>query len=550
MNDLDLRSALRSAASPGASPPDLHAVRRRARVLRTWRTIAGAVAVLVAIGAIAWPLHELGSLGKGPIPGNEPSPAAITFAPLDGWHTATSIATAAPSMPASTAATMANVPLPETSEGYPPGLDNAFLDALPPTGIAMVAQQLLFTRNPIPRGSDYRPATLPLDLSDGTRLTGGAEGLARTDLTRIWFSVLVDGRPVLALVYLGTDHPDPAMLRQAQQALDQLRVAPAPAPTDAIDQFGIAMPVPVGWHALLYTGDPTLMVATMPIDTLYWDSTRRAALGPDDTTIVLDESDALVELQGWAPLEGSLSIGDNERCDGCEVLDGGSAPAFGHVLYQRTFTTGGRAFSLYVEFGATPTAAQLDEVNALLAGITIEPLADPTYTPAPGATRVGPIYDGEDVPEVAADDAARSLSDAYTHVEMRAPDGWTGQTNPVSGLEQPMSALAAGSWNFTPGGYCGPINALRELPTDGALVWVDWYRGDPPADLRFTPKPQTIDVTAAPTDPSPCFGGANPSVFRWSIGGRAFVVHVALGPDATAETIAQVGDALASIAGR
>jgi hypothetical protein len=548
MNDLDLRTALRTASSLGAAKPNIDAVKHRARVLRTWRAIVGAATAIIAIAAIAWPLHELQHLGEGPTPGGQQQQTVIEFAPLEGWHTqsATAAAEASFSEPTTTA-TMANVLLPEASAGYSPGLDNGFVEKLPPTGIAMAAQQLLFTRNPIPPGSGYAPASLPLDLSEGSRSTGPWEGLSRTDLLQIHLSVLVEGRPILVNVVFGTDHPDTAMVREAQTALDQLRVTPAQAPTDAIDQFGISMPVPNGWHALLYAGDPTLIVANNPIDSLSWEPTQRG-FSPDEVTMMLDESDALVELQGWAPLEGPLTIGDGERCDGCEMLDGGSPPPAGHVLYQRTFTTGGRAFSLYVEFGGVPTAGQLDDVNALLARITIEPLAEQTYTPAPGATRVGPIYDGEDVPEVAASDGNRLL--AWGYIGMHVPDGWTGQDYPVAGLEEPMSLLAIGSWNFTPGGYCGPINALRELPADGALVWVDGYGANPPTDLRFLPKPQSVDVTTAPTDPSPCFGGADPHVFRWWIDGRSYVVHVALGGDASAATIAQTQEAVASIEGR
>jgi hypothetical protein len=160
---------------------------------------------------------------------------------------------------------------------------------------------------------------------------------------------------------------------------------------------------------------------------------------------------------------------------------------------------------------------------------------------------VGPIYEGEDDPEVSASDTDRTLRWAYEHATMKLPDGWTGQSYPVAGLERPISLLAGGSWNFMPGGYCGPINALRELPADGAFVWMDGYGSLPPGGVTFEPQPTTVDLTGAETDPSPCFAGANPYVFRWRIGDRYVVAHAALGPNASASTIADVETTLASI---
>jgi hypothetical protein len=546
MNDVELLRRIRMATDgvPDAAA-DLAAVHRRARSLRRRRTVGMFVAAAIGVAAIAWPLQQLGHLGQGAVPAS-PTDTPVEFASLDGWHTATASAAALPNAPAATAAVIANVPLAVTAEEFPPGVDNAFLDGLPSDGIAIVAQQLLSTRNPIPAHSGYTPATLPLNLSAGSRSTGGWEGLARSDMTQFHLSVLVDGRPVQVSAYLGTDEPDDAMLREVQLALDQLTVDPADAPTEAIDQFGISMPVPDGWYALLYAGDPTLIVSTQPLESLYWERTRRS-LGTNDVTIELDESDALVELQGWAPLQDPLAVGDAERCDGCEALDDGAPPPDGHVLYERTFTTGGRAFTLLVEFGAEPSPAQIERVNGVLAGIAIQPAANPEYTPAPGTTRVGPIYDGDDVPAVRAGDANRTLHWDYEDATMQLPDGWTGRTYPVAGLERPMSLLAAGSWYFTPGGYCGPINALAELPSDGALVWVDGFGRQPPRQEVFTDKPARIDLSTARTDPSPCFAGADPYVFRWLVDGRAYVVHIAIGPGATPSTIAAATGTASSV---
>jgi hypothetical protein len=472
----------------------------------------------------------------------------LAFAPLDGWTTTAGSSPAfTPYSERAIAAATSNVTLPpvDPDSVYPPGLTNNQIDALPADGVAIGAEQLLFTRNPIP-SVDYPALSLPLDLRGAKSWTGGGEGLTREDLTRYSFSGSVNGRPIIVQAWFGTADPSSELIHQAQRAIDQLVVVPTPEPTDQIDQFGISMAVSSGWHALLYQGDPTLIVSTQPVSALYWDTSRKT-LGPTDITLTLDQSDALVEVEGWAPLDGSLTIGPYERCDGCEALDDGAPPKTGHVLYERTFTTGGRAFTLLVEFGSEPTQAQIDSVNALLSTLTLQALPNPTETPAPGTTRVGPIYDGEDRPEVTADQQDRQLTWVYEHAKMTLPAGWTGQSLPVAGLERPISLLASGSWDFTPGGYCGPINALRELPADGALVWFDGYGSNPPDGTSFTPQPSSVSLSGAETDPSPCFGGSTPYVFRWAIGDRYVVAHAAIGPNASASTIADVEITLATI---
>ena len=472
----------------------------------------------------------------------------VAFAPLDGWTSTLGSSPAfTPYSAPAIAAVTSNVTLASVDPGsvYPPGLTNDQIDALPTNGIAIEAEQILSTRNAVP-ATDYPVRDLPLDLNDAKSWTGGGEGLTRTDITQYSIRSSVNGRPIIVQAYLGTADPSPELVRQAQHALDQLVVVPTPDPTEQIDQFGISMTVPDGWHALLYGGDPTLIVSTQPITALYWDESRKT-LGASDITLTLDESDASVEVSGWGPLDGPLTIGPYERCDGCEALDDGAPPKAGHVLYEHTFTTGGRAFTLLVEFGSEPTQAQIDSVNALLSTLTIQPLPNPTETPAPGTTRVGPIYDGEDKPEVTSDQQDRQLTWVYQHAKMTLPTGWTGQSYPVAGLERPISLLAAGSWDFTPGGYCGPINALRELPSDGALIWFDGYGSNPPDGTTFEPRPSSVDLSGAETDPSTCFGGLTPFVFRWSIGTKDVVAHAALGPNASPSTIADTEAALESI---
>ena len=552
MIDTELRERLRHTTSPPAPAPDLLQVERRARTLRWRRAAAAAVSASVATAAIAIPLSSLQHLGEGP--GSTPNAGAsspVSFAPLDGWTTSTSAAPAfSPFGDPAAAATITNVslPPPDSASLYPPGLTNDQLEKLPADGIAIVAQQLLFTRNAIPPGSGYRSATLPLDLAGARVANGPFEGLGRDDVTSYTLDATVNGRPIIAQAWFGTSDPSDDLIRRAQRALDQLVVVPAAAPTDGIDDVGVSMSLPGGWTGILYSygdGIATLVASTSTVD-LDMERTR-ASLGPDDASLVMQESAALVELQGWAPLQGPVSIDTSNLCDGCEMLEDGQPPPAGHVLSETTYTTGGRAFDLFVEFGSPPTQTRIDAVNAVLGTLSFQSIVDASYTPAPGTTRVGLIYDGEDTPEVTATDADRTLTSAYEHASMILPAGWTGQTYPVAGLERPISLLAAGSWNFTPGGYCGPINALREMPGDGALVWVDGYGAHAPDGTTFVPKPSSVDLSSAETDPSACFGGATPYVFRWSIGDRFVVAHAAIGADASPRTIAATEAALESL---
>jgi hypothetical protein len=551
MNDTELRDRLRTLTGSSIGTTDLKRVERRARTLRLRRGVATAIAAGLGLAAIAVPLSGLDRLGEGvPLASPSTTEPPIRFDPLDGWNTAVMSSPMFDPYTSATAAVISNVPLtPDPDSIYPPGLSNRQLDQLPADGIAIDAEQVLFTRNPIPVGSGYQPLTLPLALSDADVSHGGGEGLARQDLTSYYQNGLVNGRPIVVHAWFGTAHPGVELVRQAQAALEQLVVLPAAPPTAALNDVGVSMQLPGGWDGLLYSygdGDANLVASTTGPVGFDWERPR-AALGPSDIAIVMQESPALVEIEGWAPLQGPLAIGPYNLCDGCELLDDGRPPESGHVLYLDTFTTGGRAFAVYVEFGSAPVQADLDRANAVLGTLVFEPLANPTSTPSPGTTRVGPIYDGEDAPEVTATDADRTLTSAYEHASMILSAGWTGQVYPVAGLERPISLLAAGSWNFTPGGYCGPINALREMPDDGALVWVDGYGAHAPDGVTFGSKPSSVDLSTAETDPSPCFGGATPYVFRWSIGDRFLVAHAAIGADASAQTIAHAEATLASI---
>jgi hypothetical protein len=103
-----------------------------------------------------------------------------------------------------------------------------------------------------------------------------------------------------------------------------------------------------------------------------------------------------------------------------------------------------------------------------------------------------------------------------------------------------------GTWDFPEGGACGPEPALQALPADGAFVWVDEYAdpGNRP-DFEAGGPPRTIDLQTPPARWE-CAASAPSRMYLFSDAGRYFELHVALGPDATAATIGQAEQLMAS----
>ena len=546
-DDTRLEDRLRRASETPVPSPRLEPVARRARTLRARRGAATVAAVVLVVAALAVPLSGLRQLGEGPLPGETPpGPTAINFRPASGW-TVVMPSGDYPSLPG---AMTSNVPLPP-SHGSIGLLSNGQLNALPADGVAVIADQWVDTRNPLPTTGRFRELRLPLQLEDAnSRGHGPLEGLDRDDITVYYFQGQAHGRAIAAQVWIGTRHPSGATLRAADEALARLVVRPAPPPTTALDQFGIAMTLPAGWDGLLYAGSPSLVATNAPTANLYVSSAVRRSLRPGQAAIVLEESNATADLQGWAPAELPITIGPDNRCDGCEVLDGGAPPEPGHVLYRRTFNHAGRGFDLYVEFGSEPTRTELDAANAVLGTLLLDPLPDPRFTPAPDSPLVGTLQEGVAGAPVSIAPPATHLIEPYAHASITLPTGWFGGQFPVLDMSQPTSVFGAGTWAFPAGGYCAPLPALRALPDDGALLWIDGYAsgyGYPmPSATDFDPWPAAFLVDTGPGVATPCTGGLPVHEYRWSMNGKLFRVSVALGPHATTTTKTQVERAIDS----
>jgi hypothetical protein len=270
-------------------------------------------------------------------------------------------------------------------------------------------------------------------------------------------------------------------------------------------------------------------------------------MGAQDVAILLQGGGALQDLR-WPEIDGPPQIGPENLCVGCEMFDGGRPPAAGHALYHDTFTTRGRAFDLYVEFGSGPTEQQLADVNGVLRTLQFSPDPNPAQTP-PGGTAVGSLYDGAK-PAVLADDVDRTLTWSYAHGRsLSVPEGWTGWTYLVSDPSDPINLFALGSWNVPQGGYCAPLMALQQLPSDGALIWIDRYESSPPIDVNAVPWPSAPQVGPG-TEPAPaptnCTAGVPVQSFAWAFDGRTYSVHAAFGPNVTEASVQAAEAALAS----
>ena len=471
----------------------------------------------------------------------------IAFQPAKGWYDQAVTPTNGGAAFDLHSAWTSNVELaPYPGTYLPAGPTNDDIAHLPPDGVIVSVEQSISTRNPLPTTADYQPLALPLDLADARLVRGGWEGMTATNVSQLYLRGVVNGHPVIIQAFFRTTDPTKDLINQAQIGINRLVVVPAPPPTSALDDFGISMQLPDGWHGWLYAGDPTLVATTSRPANPFYAPQVGQNMGASDTTIVLDESTALQDLR-WPAIDGPPQIGPDNLCDGCEVMDDGKPPAPGHVLYRDTFTSGDRAFDLYVEFGSAPTLQQLLDANAILQTLQIAPNPNPQQAP-PGGTAVGTLPGGR--PTVGANDANRMLSWTYgEHASMSVPAGWTGWTNLVTDSGEPLNLFALGSWNVPEGAYCAPFTALQQLPSDGVLVWIDSYHSDPPPGVQVVPWPQAPQVgpgtepAAAPTD---CTGGVPVQSFTWSLSGQTYSVHAAFGPAVTQANIQATEQALAT----
>jgi hypothetical protein len=135
----------------------------------------------------------------------------------------------------------------------------------------------------------------------------------------------------------------------------------------------------------------------------------------------------------------------------------------------------------------------------------------------------------------ASPSAARTSTGAA--ISLTPPPGWRLITHDITALSWPVERLLVTSYRARRGGNCAPDRAERELPAGGALVYLLEYRARIGAPLTkvngraFPPRPAHFSLERRALGNYECW--RVPSyLIRFRDAGRAFQVHVALGPRA------------------
>jgi hypothetical protein len=524
-NLLELRARISRSVTP--SPELADRVFRRARVRRVLTALSGLV-VAVAVGAASFALAgvlDAGTPGPaGPRPEEGSTSSSLNFEPALGWHVRTTDPGKVGDLEAQ--AWASNVPFPPGEEpiggptDYPANVPDKTEEALPPDGILLVANFVVQTRNPLPSVPNAPERTLPLAIEEEphTSFEGQDPDRAQTVLDGI-----VEGRYLSVRVVFGTSEPGADLIGEAEEELGRLAVAPAPATTEAIDDFGIRMDLPEAWHGFLFSwggSEPILQAGTKPVTDLYHASARRD-LDTDDVLILLAEN--YTYLADYEPIALPVAIRTEDLCPTCEILDDGTSPHVDHALFYRSFSVDRRPFDLYVEFGtAEPGDDQLARVNEVLATLRIAP---PDAPP----------------PEMPLEVAPRAP------ISVDVPAGWVGKDDPVPSSRPPRVVAAYGTWDFDTGGDCGPERALQDLPADGALVWFVEHADPDNAGDYIELMPQfSIDLQTPPARWR-CASEAPSRMYPFRVGGRYFDVHLALGLEATDATVREAEELIKSL---
>jgi hypothetical protein len=527
----DLLTRAQAAVERTSTPePDLGMVSRRARTLRIRRAAAVvAVSALIVLGTLG-PLAALWGLGgdsgrpadESPPPEDAP---ILDFEPAPGWHVLTTEPSVAGVL--GVQAWASNVPFVEGEEptgpadSFPQCCPDESEDALPPDGIIITAHYAVDTRNPLPTSDSFPERTLPLTIDGHPSVQYEGQD---PDRALAIVNAMVNGRYLSVQVVFGTGDPSAELVREAEEELGRLIVAPAPVTTTAFDDFGLRMDVPDEWHGILFSWGalPVLHAATVPVVDLYDGTSARRELGPNDLFLVLSQNDAYAARYEEVSLP--IQIRPEDACPTCEILDNGTSPPPGHSLFYRSFAFAGRQFDLFVEFGTpSPSAEQVARLNAVLGTLQIDP--PQTWPP--------PVESPAPVPDVA--------------VSVDVPSGWVEKDEPVPGTTGLRVVAAYGTWDFPTGGGCGPEPALADLPSDGALVWLVEYANPGNAGDFIGLSPLfSIDLQEPPARWE-CAAAAPSRMYLFRDGGRFFAVHVALGLEATATTAQQANGLITSL---
>jgi hypothetical protein len=130
-------------------------------------------------------------------------------------------------------------------------------------------------------------------------------------------------------------------------------------------------------------------------------------------------------------------------------------------------------------------------------------------------------------------------------ISVATPRGWQLTRPPITAVTYPAERLLLTSFRTARGGNCAPDRAARDLPADGALVYLFEYRrprGDPWRGLRrrsFPPRPAHFALRRSDRGNFECWRVPT-YLLRFRAADRPFQLHVALGAKAGAARRTQV----------
>ncbi len=351
------------------------------------------------------------------------------------------------------------------------------------------------------------------------------------------------GREFDLWVEFGGLQPTDAALARVASVLDTLRVDRAGSGGEYLSNYvgagGVSMGLPADWSWSTDVGPNglTMHVASVPVN----DPVSAAnGLEAGDALISLDEQrgqdlSAYPELDlSTYPSPTPLSLTGAGVCTACE-----EGLPDGYGAWASRFRVGDRAFAIHVSFGSFPPPADaLARVNQILATLDVDPNAAPNEQQ--------PLPEGQEI--VATAGTVEPF--AYDGLRGDVPPGWTLRTNPIPGLQEPVVPVAFGSSPFPAGGDCGPDAALRQMPTDGVFAWLYEFPQRPGNAGDFThgwiywPRERWRDEPLSTYECTPSRATAR---FQMEVGGRFFELHVAVGPNASDQTLSQLTALLSSL---
>jgi hypothetical protein len=280
------------------------------------------------------------------------------------------------------------------------------------------------------------------------------------------------------------------------------------------ERIGLRFDLPPGWDKRAFLSIDTryalLANFEIPPEATGFPSELRDGLRADQVTIFLQELTEICPCPGFERVQGPISITPSD-------MTSFEGVPHDHAFALRRVVVSERWFDIWVEFGAKPAPDQLvTEVNQILESFRAE--SDPGW-----------------VVTVDVDDAVR----------ITTPATWTWHEDPVPALGEPRILFTTGTWEFPPGGECGPDAALDDLPADGALVWLLEY--EIPSNLDDFPlRPDRLSLSGEP-QVYECATAQPTYLFRFRDGFRYFQLHVALGDSASEHTRRDVVDVLNSL---